>query len=163
MNLSKKTKNIVLVILALIAVAAISVGITLAAVNSSRGGNAQDPSAEADTELIRQTGTVRKDPNSISIPGYDHLYLTADTMAQSFPLYNPSDNACYFRISLLHNGETLWSSELLAPGQTVSQETLSTTLSAGEYAAKLKYECFAGKDGTLALNGSEIDLTLRVQ
>ncbi len=163
MNLSKKSKNIGLAILALIAVAAISVGITLAAVNSDRSGSEQSAASYDDSELIRQTGSTAKDPDFISIPGYDHLYLTAGSTAQSFSLYNPSANFCYFRISLLCDSETLWSSELLAPGQTVSQETLGKALAAGEYDAVLKYECFADAAGSSALNGSEIGLTLRVQ
>lgn len=163
MSLNKRTKNIALAILALIAVAAISVGITLAAVNSARDGSDQGAASYDDSELIRQTGSTAKDPDFISIPGYDYLYLNAGAASQSFSLYNPSNNSCYFRISLLRGGETLWSSELLGPGQTVSQESLSKTLAAGEYDAVLKYECFADAAGTSALNGSEISLTLRVQ
>ena len=79
------------------------------------------------------------------------------------PLYNPENNACYFRISLLLDGEALWRSDLLAPGQTAPQQTLSRALAAGEYSAVLKYECFADEAETEPLNGSEISLTLRVQ
>ena len=79
------------------------------------------------------------------------------------PLYNPENNACYFRISLLLDGEALWRSDLLAPGQTAPQQTLSRALAAGEYSAVLKYECFADEAETVPLNGSEIALLLRVQ
>ena len=79
------------------------------------------------------------------------------------PLYNPENNACYFRISLLLDGEALWRSDLLAPGQTAPKQTLSRALAAGEYSAVLKYECFADEAETVPLNGSEIALTLRVQ
>ena len=82
---------------------------------------------------------------------------------QSMPLYNPENNACYFRISLLLDGGALWRSDLLAPGQTAPQQTLSRALAAGEYSAVLKYECFADEAETVPLNGSEIALTLRVQ
>lgn len=71
--------------------------------------------------------------------------------------------ACYFWISLLLDGEALWRSDLLAPGQTAPQQTLSRALAAGEYSAVLKYECFADEAETVPLNGSEIALTLRVQ
>ena len=79
------------------------------------------------------------------------------------PLYNPENNACYFRISLLLDGGALWRSDLLAPGQTAPQQMLSRALAAGEYSAVLKYECFADEAETVPLNGSEIALTLRVQ
>ena len=83
---------------------------------------------------------------------------------QSRPIRIPFPfNACYFRISLLLDGEALWRSDLLAPGQTAPQQTLSRALTAGEYSAVLKYECFADEAETVPLNGSEIALTLRVQ
>ena len=64
---------------------------------------------------------------------------------------------------LLLDGEALWRSDLLAPGQTAPQQTLSRALAAGEYSAVLKYECFTDEAETVPLNGSEIALVLRVQ
>ena len=68
-----------------------------------------------------------------------------------------------YAASLLLDGEALWRSDLLAPGQTAPQQKLSRALAAGEYSAFLKYECFADEAETVPLNGSEIALTLRVQ
>ena len=74
--------------------------------------------------------------DSISIPGFDFLSLQAGAQEQSMPLYNPENNACYFRISLLLDGEALWRSDLLAPGQTAPQQTLSRALAAGGSTAR---------------------------
>ena len=168
----KNAKLAALAILVLAAVAALSVGITLAVVNARmpaawtcsgqcRSSDAAETTAAGTQPSAQQTEP--SEPDSISIPGFDFLSLQAGTQEQSLPLYNPENNACYFRISLLLDGETLWRSDLLAPGQNAPQQTLSRTLAAGEYSAVLKYECFADEAETVPLNGSEISLTLRVQ
>lgn len=168
--MKKNAKRAALAILVLAAVAALSVGITLAVVNARTpacacSGQCRPTEAETAAAADRPTAqqTEPSEPDSISIPGFDFLSLQAGTQEQSMPLYNPENNACYFRISLLLDGEALWRSDLLAPGQTAPQQTLSRALAAGEYSAVLKYECFADEAETAPLNGSEISLTLRVQ
>ena len=147
--MKKNAKLAALAILVLAAVAALSVGITLAVVN------ARMPAACTCSGQCRSAGT--------ETAAADFLSLQAGAQEQSMPLYNPENNACYFRISLLLDGEALWRSDLLAPGQTAPQQTLSRALAAGEYSAVLKYECFADEAETEPLNGSEIALLLRVQ
>lgn len=167
---NSKTERWILLAVLLAAVAALAVGITLAVTYGTRpacaccaqGGTARTGAEEAQPTQA-QTEPVGKDAASIAIPGFDGLNLTADTREQSLPLYNPQENVCYFRISLLLDGETLWRSELLAPGQSVSRQTLSRTLAAGTYSAVLKYACFADEGETTPLNGSEIGLYLHVQ
>lgn len=166
MNFSKKTIPATLAIPILAAVIALSVGITLAVAHMSRPADRTD-------DLSRQTAApaadgsqaepAEKNPDTIAIPGYDFLELKAGTREQSLPLYNPEINSCFFRISLVLDGETIWRSGLLAPGQSVTQQTLERTLAAGEYSATLKYECFANQAGTASLNGSEIGFTLHVR
>jgi len=173
--MKKNAKLAAMAILVLAAVAALSVGITLAVVNArmpaactcsgqcrpAAAETAAETAAAGDAPSAQQTEPSEAD--SISIPGFDFLSLQAGTQEQSMPLYNPENNACYFRISLLLDGEALWRSDLLAPGQTAPQQTLSRALAAGEYSAVLKYECFTDEAETVPLNGSEIALTLRVQ
>lgn len=166
--MKKNAKLAALAILVLAAVAALSVGITLAVVNTRMSActcSGQCQPTEAETAGDRPTAqqTEPSEADSISIPGFDFLSLQAGAQEQSMPLYNPENNACYFRISLLLDGEALWRSDLLAPGQTAPQQTLSRALAAGEYSAVLKYECFTDEAETVPLNGSEIALTLRVQ
>lgn len=171
--MKKNAKLAALAILVLAAVAALSVGITLAVVNARMPAactcSGQCRSAGTETAAAGDAPSAQQtepsDPDSISIPGFDFLSLQAGAQEQSMPLYNPENNACYFRISLLLDGEALWRSDLLAPGQTAPQQTLSRALAAGEYSAvlKYKYECFTDEAETVPLNGSEIALTLRVQ
>lgn len=98
----------------------------------------------------------------IAIPGFETLYLAAGQTRQSVSLSNPKENGCLFRISLiLEDDETLWTSDFIKPGKTVSRLTLSRPLDAGEYAATLKYDCFNLQDRQ-PLNGAEIQLTLEV-
>lgn len=181
MKSSKTVKTVVLAVLILAAVAALSVGITLTVVHSARipcavctccSKSSSDVSKTAEEQQNESTGTaevqhnestVQKDPASISIPGFDFLNLRADTKEQNLSFLNPSENSCYFRISLLLDGEALWRSELLAPGQSTEKQVLNRSLAVGNYNAVLKYECFADEAETDSLNGSEIELPLHVQ
>ena len=168
--MKKNAKLAALAILVLAAVAALSVGITLTVVNTRMSActcSGQCRSAGTETAAAGDAPSAQQtepsEADSISIPGFDFLSLQAGAQEQSMPLYNPENNACYFRISLLLDGEARWRADLLAPGQTAPQQKLSRALAAGEYSAVLKYECFADEAETVPLNGSEIALVLRVQ
>lgn len=128
------------------------------------------------------TGKPKKDysniemnPN-ISIPGFESLEFKAGKTKQSVDFYNPDDNTCFFRISLVikygadtANGKkgnvgeetVLWTSEMIEPGEHVKSIKLSKELESGEYTATLKYECFRLQDKS-PLNGSNVELTLNV-
>lgn len=118
---------------------------------------------------------IEMNPN-ISIPGYESLEFKAGKEKQSVDFYNPDENTCFFRISLVVKDETdtangeernvgeetvLWTSEMIEPGEHVKSIKLGKELESGEYAAILKYECFSLKDKT-PLNGSNVELTLNV-
>lgn len=99
---------------------------------------------------------------SINIPGYENLTLTADSKPQKVYLPNPKENAAYFVMTLtLEDGETLWTGKALYPGEAFTQITIGKPLKAGEYAAKLHYNCFSVSDNT-PLNGAEVKLNLTV-
>ena len=100
---------------------------------------------------------------NIAIPGYETLSFQAGKTAQTVRLTNPAENACTFALSLtLEDGETLWTGEALSPGEAFTAITLTRALDAGEYAAKLHYDCYSITDDT-PLNGAEIKLTLQVK
>lgn len=105
---------------------------------------------------------VQTDSNNIKIPGYESLSFTADKTEQSVKLTNPAENACLFRLNLIIDGETLWTSGEIKPGETVEKLNLSRALSKGAYPAVLKYECFTLQDKT-PLNGAEIKLNIEVK
>lgn len=99
---------------------------------------------------------------SIDIPGYEALTFKADSREQSVYLPNPKENAAYFVMTLtLEGGETLWTGKALYPGEAYTGIRLKKPLKAGEYAAKLHYDCFSVSDNT-PLNGAEVKLNLTV-
>lgn len=108
---------------------------------------------------------IEMNPN-ISIPGYESLDFKAGKKKQSVNFYNPEENTCYFRISLVLKAdeaeEVLWTSELIEPGEEVKSIKLDKELESREYPAILKYECFSLKDET-PLNGSNVELVLSVK
>lgn len=112
----------------------------------------------------RDTYTGKKNTDTIDIPGFDVMNIKADTAQQSVNLYNPEQNTCYFKMTiLLNDGTTLWESKLVEPGKAIYEITLNQSLSAGEYEdCTLKYECFAMDEEQTPLNGSEIKFTLKV-
>lgn len=121
--------------------------------NGGSNGKAVTPSAAP---------SVQTDSSNIKIPGYESLAFTADKTEQSVKLTNPAENACLFRLSLVIDGETLWTSNEIKPGETVEKLNLSRALSKGAYPAVLKYECFTLQDKT-PLNGAEIKLNIEVK
>ena len=108
------------------------------------------------------TQSAQADSSNINIPGFEALDFKADTEKQSVPFHNPKNNACYFRLTLTLDGETLWQSDDIAPDEKVGEIKLSHALDKGDYAAKLKYDCFTLQDKT-PLNGAEIDLAINVK
>ena len=119
---------------------------------------------------------IEMNPN-IAIPGYESLEFKAGKEKQSVDFYNPDENTCFFRISLVIKDETdtangeegnageetvLWTSDMIEPGEHVKSIKFDKELESGEYAAILKYECFSLKDKT-PLNGSNVELMLKLQ
>ena len=148
---------------------------------TENGGNPETSEKAVATEESgdkpkKDYSNVVENPN-ISIPGYESLTFTAGKKKQSVDFYNPDENTCFFRISLVIKDETdtangeegnageetvLWTSDFIEPGEHVKSIKLSKELESGEYAAILKYECFSLKDKT-PLNGSNVELMLKVQ
>lgn len=120
----------------------------------------------SETQPTKDYSSIAENPN-ISIPGYNTLSFRAGEQEQSVDFYNPKENTCWFRLTLVlqdgsEDGVTLWTSDRIEPEQRVERITLSQTLDSGDYPAVLKYECFSLKDES-PLNGSDITLTLEVR
>ena len=111
-----------------------------------------------------QVNTHIKKTESIAIPGYEGLELLADTKKQTLCLSNPTQNDCYFQISIyLEEGTLLWQSELIAPGKISNPIKLSKSLAEGTYPNTiLHYDCFSMDGSMTPLNGAEMKLTLWV-
>lgn len=106
--------------------------------------------------------TVATESSDINIPGYETLEFKAGKTKQSSSFHNPDDNSCYFRMSLLTDDETIWQSDYIKPGESIRKIKLSRSFDAGDYEAKLKYECFTLQDKA-PLNGAEIEVALHVE
>lgn len=109
--------------------------------------------------------SINVDPNSIAIPGYEILQLSADTKKQTICFSNPQGNPCYFQISLyLEDGTLLWESELIEPGKTSRPIVLINSLPKGTYTkAVLRYSCYSLDEALTPMNGAETKVTLRVK
>lgn len=132
-------------------------------------------SGKVEQKTEKDYSNIEMNPN-ISIPGYESLDFKTGKTKQSVDFYNPDENTCFFRISLVIKDETdtangeegnageetvLWTSDMIEPGEHVKSIKFDKELESGEYAAILKYECFSLKDET-PLNGSNVELTINV-
>lgn len=165
MNKTAKTVLLILLVVVL-AGGGVFVGMNW---NNWFGGEDEPAAADLDENAEDYTGdrdtyTGQKNTDTIDIPGFDVMNLKAGTTEQSVNLYNPEQNSCYFRMSLLlADGTELWKSGLVEPGKAIYNLTLNQSLSAGTYEnCILKYECFAMDEEQTPLNGSEIEFTLNV-
>lgn len=150
-------KDIWLVVLAICTMASLAVAIWAI---STR--NAVSPPSSSPVET---TEPVEKLTDAIELPGYDWIPLKAGTLEQEQTFPNPPQNFCWIKVSLkLEDGTLLWTSELIAPGESSAPVILSQALEPGEYQnAILKYECFRMDEALSPLNGGEMHLTLKVK
>lgn len=110
----------------------------------------------------RDYSDIEESPN-IAVPGYEKLDFKAGQTKQTVKLYNPKENTCYFKMSLVLDGEVIWTSDLLEPGMAFEEIELDRPLDAGEYkGVLLKYDCFSLKDQH-QFNGAEIKVDIEVK
>lgn len=138
-----------------LAVLALGFGVWFFLMNNDAPSEFSEPTVSAET---------KKTEDTIAIPGYEGLTLKADSKKQELSLKNPETNTCYFVITLyLEDGTELWKSEMIKAGDVSKPIKLNQELSAGNYPAKLKYECYRMDAKKTPLNGAEMKLTLRVK
>ena len=146
-----------MILLAVIAVAAIAVAVWAI---TSRDHGSSPPTEQTSTE---EASTPEPLTDTIALPQFAWLNLKADTTEQTLTFDNPSQNFAAFRVSIVLDGETLWESELLRPGDTSAPVVLSRSLSAGEYEASLVYTCFTNDEAQSPLNGANSPILLKVK
>ena len=123
---------------------------------------ASDTAGDAKDTVSRFTKANPGSGENINIPGYESLTLQAGSKSQRVYLFNPEENAAYFVMTLtLENGETIWESSALYPGEVFTNIILNKSLEAGDYTATLHYDCFSVSDKE-PLNGADIELNLTV-
>ena len=155
---SAKKSSVLIVILSFLLMVAVAFIIVLL-------WNQRPVEISNETTISEQSKPVEKLTDSINIPGYVLLTFNEGELTQDFTVPNPEENTCFFRISLvLNDGTVLWTSDMVAPGESSDNVVLSKAMEKGDYPdAMLKFECFADEAGTQALNGAETNLTIRVK
>lgn len=150
----KDTLLLILIIITILSVSAVIWTVT----NHSMKAPEPEPSESTPEPVEKLT-------DGIDLPGYEWIPLVSGKLEQEQTFPNPPQNFCWIRASLLlEDGTVLWTSELIAPGESSDPVVLSQPLEPGEYKnAVLKYECFRMDDALSPLNGGEIHLTLKVK
>ena len=99
--------------------------------------------------------------DTITIPGIDGLNLKAGQLQQQVDFCNPSQNKCYFQISLfLSDGTLMWKSDYIAPSEEILEITLVKELHRGLYKnCRLLYDCYSINDKS-QLNSGEVKLEI---
>lgn len=100
----------------------------------------------------------------IKIPGYPSIELPPEQADVAIVLLNPEGNPCYFKFELVlkDSDESLYQSELVPPGQAITQLTLARGLSAGEYHATIKITTYSTVDQS-PMNGANVETVLIVK
>ena len=113
-------------------------------------------------ESEKNTGNVEA---GIQIPGYKTIIVAAGTKDVSVELVNPEENNVYFEISfyLPETKETIYTSKLISPGQTLYDITLDRELEAGEYPLTVQYKTYSMDEEYTPRNGAEVNCTLIAQ
>ena len=168
----KDPRNTLLIVLAVIAILAILVAVWAIRTRNENVPLMQESELSETTanapamqepELSETTAEpVEPLTNQIALPQFAWIYLAADTTQQTQTFQNPPQNFAQFRVSIVLDGDTLWESELLKPGETSAPVVLSRPLEAGEYEAYLVYVCFTDDDSMSQLNGANSPITLKV-
>ena len=120
---------------------------------------------EEDQERPENEGEEASVGRGIQIPGYKSIEIPAGTKDVSVELTNPEENQVYFQISfyLPETDETIYSSDLIKPGQSLYEITLEKEMEAGEYPLTVQYATFTADEEMAPQNGAEVNCTLVVR
>ena len=100
--------------------------------------------ASAIPYLMSNTG------KTITVPGFSKIRFKAGEKYQSIFLSNPAGNDADLAITVIMDGNTVYQSGLIAPGECVNNIEISAPLKAGTYDCVAEYKFYA--DG-IQLNG----------
>lgn len=125
----------------------------------THGGEITTDDEAVDYVGDKPTTRLKNGQKGIVIPGFDTLVFVADQESQKVNFFNPSENTCYFKMSLVVDNVTLWQSGNVPPGKGY-YNIKTKPLSKGSYTAYLKIECF--KDDLTRLNSADVQIKLEV-
>ncbi|HIR63920.1 MAG TPA: hypothetical protein IAB92_01715 [Candidatus Faecousia faecigallinarum] len=86
--------------------------------------------------------TVPAGEDGIRIPGYGTIYFPAGQRQVQLTLYNPEENDCYFAFSLYLEGEEIYASDYVEPGNAIENLELTRALTAGEYTLYINIQTY---------------------
>lgn len=166
---NEKKKRIIIIVLAVVVVAlAVILIFTLSKEPGNSNTNPQDTNSDFIIDPNAGDGvTVTETPqkaDSIKIPGYPSITIAANTPNVTMALLNPEGNPCYFKfeIVLKDTDETIYESQFVPPGKTITDVTLTRGLSEGEHPATIKISTVA-LDQKTPLNGANVETVLIVK
>lgn len=146
--------------------AALALGASLLFTPCTNAESTEAPKNSPETSAAKNLASkpIVKNKNSISVPGFGQINLVADKLEQTTRLYNPEQNNCYFKISIvLSDGTVIWKSDFMAPGEKADKITLLRALPEGTYHdVTVKYDCFSMSKKS-GLNNARIKLKLVVK
>ncbi len=96
----------------------------------------------------------------IAIPGFEKLTFKADQVKQQVNFQNPETNDCLFLMTLYVENEEYWQSGYVEAGKGYYNIELYKPISAGEYDAELRIQCF--KSTGVELNSARVTFDLTV-
>ena len=94
------------------------------------------------------------------IPGYSTVRLPSGKTDVKMVLLNPEGNQCYFVFELVADGETYYTSNLVAPSKCIEDLTLTKPLKKGTYKATLKISCYSLDESHTQMNGAHVEFEL---
>ena len=102
--------------------------------------------------------------NAVKVPGFNKMNFIAGQEVQTTKLHNPIKNICFFKISIiLDDDTTVWTSDLIAPGEKAEIITLSKPLEEGIYDnVTVKYDCIS-LNKKARFNSAKIKIKLIVE
>ncbi|MDR2610953.1 MAG: hypothetical protein LBC58_05800 [Clostridiales Family XIII bacterium] len=121
-----------------------------------------DADAGTDTDIPQNIGGASQ---GIQIPGYPEIPVAADSRELRVALLNPEGNPCYFKFEIVLEGsdETLYESDWVPPGESVSRQALKHSLPKGQHKAIIRIATASLDDSHSPMNGAEVATTLVAQ
>jgi len=153
MTPERKRKTVIYILLLIIIV--IILLLLLFKCSSNRGTEPPPSDSTSTTENKTLDFIPAGEEGRITILGYAGIYFKAGTTQQTVDFNNPATNDCYFKISLyLSNDYLLYQSDLIKPGEHLTDIKINQELQKGLYKnCLLVYQCYS-LDSKMQLNGS---------
>lgn len=163
-NENKKDKTIILLLVCALIAAVIYILLSFNRCGCDTPAITYSGKISTDDEAVdyvgdKPTTRLKNGQKGIVIPGFDSLVFLSNQTKQKVNFFNPNENSCYFKMSLMVDNKTLWQSGNVPPGKGYYNIKIKP-LSKGNYTAFLQIDCF--KDDTTPLNSANVQIKLEV-